>query len=56
MCVVRSMPLVIPTRSVESAEWGAMMRFRVYLWKSLASQEPEVVQKVQAADADVRNR
>ncbi len=29
-----------------------MMRFRVYLWKSLASQEPEVVQKVQAADAE----
>jgi len=29
-----------------------MMRFRVYLWKSLASQEPEVVEQVQAADAE----
>jgi len=29
-----------------------MMRFRVYLWQSLASQEPEVVEQVQAPDAE----
>ena len=28
------------------------MRYRVYLWKSITSQEPEVVQEVQATGAE----
>lgn len=28
------------------------MRYHVYLWKSITSQAPEVVQEVQAADAE----